>query len=82
MKTADVQKAVLGKVIGKVTQATGILTSDSRMNRAFGIGSIIRHRHASEGAEISQGGVLASLYLDEIGAEVQQARSGYGLSPQ
>jgi len=56
---------------------SGLVSSQSQAKLSFKIGGILDHLDIPEGANVTEGEILASLKLNEIEGQVQQARSGY-----
>lgn len=58
-------------------QSSGQLSSKTESKLSFKTGGIIRNIYVDEGVSVKQGTLLASLDLEEIDAQVKQARLGY-----
>lgn len=56
---------------------SGLLGSSTEMRLSFKIGGIVDYLAMKEGDRVEKGQILASLKLDEIQAQVNQAQSGY-----
>lgn len=54
----------------------GIVTSDSEARPSFKTGGIIKKTYFKEGDKVTKGQLLATLEMDEINAQVQQAEEG------
>lgn len=73
VKIVEVHQVAMSRPI----HTSGILSSDSRMNLSFKVGGIVDRLSVREGMQVREGATLASLVLEEIEAEVQQARSAF-----
>ena len=58
-------------------QVLGIVTSESEARPSFKTGGIIRKTYAREGDFVRKGQLLATLEMDEINAQVNQAEEGF-----
>ncbi len=56
---------------------SGVVSSESQVKLSFKIAGILAHLNVQEGVNVRKGDILASLKLDEIKGQVEQARSGY-----
>ena len=59
-----------------MTVSSGRLTTDDETNLAFKVGGVISNIYVKEGDKVAKGQVLATLDLTEIGALVDQAKTG------
>jgi len=71
-----VAEAVLDSIALPI-HASGILQARQSMRLAFKTGGVIEKIFVREGAPVGKGAVLAQLELDEIEANVEQARNGF-----
>ena len=65
------------QLTAKPVRTSGILSSSSEIKCSFKIGGIIDRIDVKEGDVVKEGTLIASLKLDEIQAQVSQAKSGY-----
>lgn len=69
--------SIENKKLAKPVVISGILTSNSDAKLSFKIGGIIDAFYVREGDRVKAGQVLAALKMDEIEAQVAQAKSGF-----